>query len=77
MRCVFQGFAFLALSLICFVVAASAQVGNSGSIEGLVKDPSGAAVVNVTVEIKDPVSGYERTTTTIERRCISFYQRSV
>ncbi len=72
MRCAFRGFAFLALSLICFVVIASAQVGNSGSIEGVVKDPSGAAVVNVTVEIKDPVSGYERTTTTSNEGAFRF-----
>ena len=62
MRFVFRGSAFFALGLILFVVAASAQLGNSGSIEGAVKDPSGAAVVNATVEIKDPVSGYLRTT---------------
>src|SRR5580765_6893528 len=64
MRFVFRGSAFFALSLILFVVAASAQLGNSGSIEGVVKDPSGAAIVNATVEIKDPVSGYARTTNT-------------
>lgn len=72
MRCAFRGFAFLALSLICFVVGASAQVGNSGSIEGVVKDSSGAAVVNVAVEIKDPVSGYERTTTTSNEGAFRF-----
>ncbi len=64
MRFVFRGSAFFALGLILFVVAASAQLGNSGSIEGVVKDPSGAAIVNATVEIKDPVSGYLRTTNT-------------
>jgi Carboxypeptidase regulatory-like domain len=64
MRFVFRGSAFFALSLILFVVAASAQLGNSGSIEGVVKDPSGAAIVNATLEIKDPVSGYLRTTNT-------------
>ncbi|MGB7283673.1 MAG: carboxypeptidase-like regulatory domain-containing protein, partial [Candidatus Acidiferrum sp.] len=36
------------------------QGGNSGSIEGVVKDSSGAVVANATVEISDPVSGYER-----------------
>ena len=64
MRFVFRGSAFVALSLVLFVVVASAQLGNSGSIEGVVKDPSDAAVVNATVEIKDPVSGYLKTTTT-------------
>ena len=64
MRFVLRGSAFVALGLILFVTVASAQLGNSGSIEGVVKDPSGAAIVNATVEIKDPVSGYLRTTNT-------------
>ena len=59
MRFAFRGIAVLALSLLHFVlVRRFPQLGNSGSIEGVVKDPSGAAVVNATVEIKDPVSGY-------------------
>jgi Carboxypeptidase regulatory-like domain len=62
----FRRLAFFALSLGLLICAAStrAQLGNSGSIEGVVKDPSGAAIVNATVEIKDPVSGYLRTTST-------------
>ena len=64
MRFVFRGTALVVLSFIVVVVSASAQLGNSGSIEGVVKDPSGAAIVNATVEIKDPVSGYLRTTNT-------------
>jgi hypothetical protein len=39
-------------------------MGNSGSIEGTVKDPSGAVVANATVQISNPVSGYSRTTST-------------
>jgi len=62
MRNVFRAFAFLAMHIV-LVVAAFAQ-GNSGSIEGVVKDPSGAAIANATVEIKDPVSGYSRTANT-------------
>ena len=38
--------------------------GNSGSINGAVLDPSGAVVANASVEIHNPVSGYDRTTTT-------------
>ena len=59
-------YALLALGLSLLLTASSsrAQLGNSGSIEGLVKDPSGAAVPNATVEISYPVSGYSRTTTT-------------
>ena len=64
MRFAFRGLAVLAFSLVLFGGFASAQTGSSGSIEGEVKDPSGAAVVNATVEIKDPVSGYQKTTTT-------------
>src|SRR5579862_2620932 len=41
-----------------------AQGGNSGSIEGVVKDPSGAEVANATVVISDVVSGFNRETTT-------------
>jgi hypothetical protein len=48
--------------LLC-VVSSRAQLGNSGSIEGTVKDQSGAGVGNATVEISYPVSGYSRTVT--------------
>src|SRR5437867_7016315 len=52
--------------LVLFFAAApaKAQVGNSGSIEGVVKDASGGVVVGATVEISYPVSGYHRETTT-------------
>jgi len=51
-------------SLFLFVFGAMAQVGNSGSIEGMVKDPSGAAVTNATVEIDNVVSGFSRAAVT-------------
>ena len=54
----------LSFGLLICATPGWAQLGNSGSIEGVVKDPSGAAIVNATVEIKDPVSGYLRTTNT-------------
>jgi hypothetical protein len=41
-----------------------AQLGNSGSIEGVVKDPSGGVIAGATVEIAYPVSGFHRETTT-------------
>jgi hypothetical protein len=41
-------------------VSAAAQVGNSGSIEGTVKDPSGGAVVGAEVQIGYGVSGFTR-----------------
>jgi len=50
-------------SLVCGIPS-WAQLGNSGSIEGTVKDPSGAVVPGATVQMVNPVSGYSRTTTT-------------
>src|SRR5262252_2387641 len=46
----------------CFAGVQSA--GNSGSIAGTVVDPTGAVVPNAAVEIRNPVSGFNRTTTT-------------
>jgi len=39
---------------------AKAQLGNSGSIEGVVKDRSGAVVVGAQVEISYPITGLKR-----------------
>jgi hypothetical protein len=56
---------FLVLSLaLLFCATTSRAQGNAGSIEGVVKDPSGAAVAGATVEISYGVSGFQRTTTT-------------
>lgn len=44
--------------------SSSQSVGNSGSINGTVSDPTGAVVPNAQVEIHNPVSGYDRVTTT-------------
>lgn len=43
---------------------AVAQLGNSGSIEGVVKDPSGGVVAGATAQISYPVSGFAREATT-------------
>jgi hypothetical protein len=51
---------FLSFSLIS---AARAQA-NSGSISGLVTDPTGASIAGAAVRITNTVSGYTRTTTT-------------
>jgi hypothetical protein len=45
------------------VAPAHAQVGNAGTIQGTVKDPSGAAVPGAKVEINNPVSGFRREAT--------------
>jgi len=41
-----------------------AQLGNAGSIEGVVRDSSGGVVAGAKVEISFPVTGYQRETTT-------------
>ncbi len=51
---------------ISFITTAgwTQSAGNSGSINGSVVDPTGAIVPKATVEIRNPVSGYDRTTIT-------------
>ncbi len=57
-------YSILAMALLFSAAASSAQLGNSGSIEGVVKDPSGGVVAGARVEISFPVTGYQRGTTT-------------
>jgi hypothetical protein len=57
-------FVFLVLLFASFGNVVKAQTGNSSSIQGTVKDPSGAAVPNAAVEISYVVSGFERQATT-------------
>jgi hypothetical protein len=64
MRFSFRYLAMAAFMAFLFVCSTPGQVGNSGSIEGTVKDPSGAAVAGATVEINYGVSGFIRTATT-------------
>src|ERR1043166_10124977 len=53
--------AFLVLLCSCFgAMQTQAQLGNSGSIEGVVKDESGGAIAGAKVEISNPVSGFKR-----------------
>jgi Carboxypeptidase regulatory-like domain/TonB-dependent Receptor Plug Domain len=70
-------FRFILLVLLilgsCWVCApVRAQVGSAGTIEGTVKDPSGAAVAGAPVEIANPVSGYRRDVTTGEDGSFTF-----
>jgi hypothetical protein len=58
-------YAIFALALVFSFSAVNGRAqGNSGSIDGVVKDPSGAVVGNAAVEISNPVSGLKRQTTT-------------
>jgi hypothetical protein len=59
----FGSYSILAVVLL-FSAAASWAQGNSGSIEGVVKDSSGGVVTNATVEVSNPVSGFKRETST-------------
>src|ERR1700747_2278905 len=57
--------AFLLISYLAVGLVAGAQsAGNSTSIQGIVLDPTGAVVPNVSVEIHNPVSGFDRTVVT-------------
>ncbi len=57
--------AFVIISFFLMCISARAQsAGNSTSVVGTVSDPSGAVVPNATVEIHNPVSGFQRTATT-------------
>ena len=65
--------AFVMLFFFASAVCAVAQSGgNSGSITGMVVDSSGAVVPNATVEIHNPVSKYDRSTTTDSKGNFSF-----
>ena len=61
---VFRLFLFLSFGVFLHAGLLFAQSGNSGTINGMVKDPSGAVVAGAEVSIHNPVSGYDRTTTT-------------
>jgi hypothetical protein len=53
------------LSSALLTIAAQAQSGgSSGSISGTILDPTGAVVPNATVEIHNPISHFDRSTTT-------------
>ena len=57
--------AFVIISFFLSCVSVCAQsAGNSTSVTGTVSDPSGAVIPNATVEIRNPVSGFQRTVRT-------------
>jgi len=60
------------LALVFVTFSAKAQSGNAGRIRGTVTDPSGAVVPNATVQLANPVSEFEQTTTTDSTGQFSF-----
>jgi hypothetical protein len=60
-RCVSYRLLLTFVLALSFGVSLRAQSGNFGSLQGVVTDPSGAAVPGATIEIRNPVSGYDRT----------------
>jgi carboxypeptidase family protein len=60
----FRGIALFAVVFALSFCAPASWAQSSGTLEGMVKDPSGAAVPNATVEIHNPVSHFDRSTTT-------------
>ena len=63
-RSVAVAFALLGFGLLLFGGPSWAQLGNAGSVEGVVKDQSGSSVPGAKVEIANPVSGFHREATT-------------
>jgi hypothetical protein len=55
---------FAFISITTTIAAFAQSSGNSGSINGTVVDPTGAIVANAAVEIRNPVSGFDGSTTT-------------
>jgi len=54
----------LSVLCLCSIVGLGQSGGNSTSVVGTVLDPSGAVVANATVEVHNPVSGFDRSATT-------------
>src|SRR5579871_5832224 len=63
-RKVFRPFLIALSCLFALVFATPSRAQNSSVINGTVTDPTGAVVPKATVEIHNPVSGYNRTTET-------------
>jgi hypothetical protein len=58
--------------IVCPGVVRAQSAGSSGSIVGTVVDPSGAVIGNATVEIHNPVSGFDRSAVTDSSGSFSF-----
>src|ERR1700723_3239058 len=53
-----------AIAVFAASFASAQSVGNSGSLNGTVLDQTGAVVARAKVEVRNPVSGFDRTATT-------------
>src|SRR5258705_8419084 len=54
----------LVFGLLGAWTASAQELGGAGTVQGTVKDPTGAVMVAVTVTLANPVSGLRRETTT-------------
>ena len=65
MKRIRHSFCALAFLPVCFSahLLAQATSANSGTVRGSIVDPSGAAIPGASVEIRNPVSGYDQKTT--------------
>ena len=67
--------AWFSLGLLCLIVPSSLSaqsLGNAGTVEGTILDPSGAAVPRAAVQIHNPLTDYQQTTTTDEKGVFRF-----
>ena len=64
MRFVVRTIAFFFILLSVSSIAAAQGLGGAGTVQGVVKDPTGGVMVSVPVDISNPVTGFKRTTTT-------------
>ena len=71
---IFRLFSFLSLGVFLHAGVLFAQSGHSGTINGVVKDPSGAVVTGASVSVHNPVSGYDRTTTTDSTAALRLFE---
>lgn len=60
----FSSLTFIAIVFLCCYQALAQTSSNSGTIQGIVTDPTGAVIAGAKVEIHNPVSGYSRTVST-------------
>ena len=55
---------FAVFSILDGAAARAQSLGGAGTVQGLVKDPTGGVMQAVEVRISNPVSGFSRTTST-------------